>query len=100
MPSKIYGLDTETDNDGNTAWMVQWALVDKDGHGKAGTEYEDLKQTFLDLLDKDQKTYIYIHNIDYDFHFIKGILHEISEEYRVKMEIIAPDGAASSWSRS
>ena len=92
MASKIYGLDTETDNDGNTAWMVQWALVDKDGHGKAGTEYEDLKQTLLDLLDRDGKTYIYIHNIDYDFHFIKGILHEISEEYAVKMEIIARYG--------
>ena len=92
MASKIYGLDTETDNDGNIAWMVQWALVDKDGHGKAGTEYEDLKQIFLDLLDRDGKTYIYIHNIDYDFHFIKGILHEISEEYRVKMEIIARYG--------
>ena len=92
MPSKIYGLDTETDNDGNTAWMVQWAMVDKDGHGKAGTEYEDLKQFLLDLLDRDGKTYIYIHNIDYDFHFIKGILHEISEEYKVKMEIIARYG--------
>ena len=92
MPSKIYGLDTETDNDGSTAWMVQWAMVDKDGHGKAGTEYEDLKQFFLDLLDTDQKTYVYIHNIDYDFHFIKGIRHEISEEYAVKMEIIARYG--------
>ena len=92
MSSKIYGLDTETDNDGSTAWMVQWALVDKDGHGKAGTEYEDLKQTLLDLLDRDGKTYIYIHNIDYDFHFIKGILHEISEEYAVKMTIIARYG--------
>ena len=97
MSSKIYGLDTETDNDGSTAWMVQWALVDKDGHGKAGTEYEDLKQTFLDLLDKEQKTYIYIQNADYDLHFIKGILHEISEEYKVKMEIIARYGKIISW---
>ena len=97
MASKIYGLDTETDNDGTTAWMVQWALVDKDGHGKAGTEYEDLKQTFLDLLDKEQKTYVYIQNADYDLHFIKGILHEISDEYKVKMEIIARYGKIISW---
>jgi hypothetical protein len=97
MASKIYGLDTETDNDGTTAWMVQWALVDKDGHGKAGTEYEDLKQTFLDLLDKEQKTYVYIHNADYDMHFIKGILYEISDEYKVKMKITARYGKIISW---
>ena len=28
----IWGLDTETDNDGKTAWIVQWVVT-----GKAGT---------------------------------------------------------------
>ena len=92
MINRIYGLDTETDNDGNTAWMVQWALVDGKGHGQAGTEYEDLKRYLLKFLDLKGRTYIYIQNIDYDFHFIKGILKEICEEYNVKMEIIARYG--------
>lgn len=41
--NRIYGLDTETDNDGSTAWIVQWAIVDPRGHGWAGTDYDDLK---------------------------------------------------------
>ncbi len=88
----IYGIDTETDNDGNTAWIVQWAIVDAKGHGWAGTDYNDLKDRLLRFLDKKGKTYLYAHNLDYDFHFIKGILMDIAENYNVNMQIIARYG--------
>ena len=88
----IYGLDTETDNDGNTAWIVQWALVDKDGHGWAGTDPEDLKVRMLSFFEKKGKTYIYCHNLDYDFHFFKGLLVEMAADHCLKTEIIARYG--------
>ena len=89
---RIYGLDTETDNDGTTAWMVQWAMVDPQGHGKAGTEYGDLEDYLAHFLDVKGKTFIYCHNLDYDFHFIKGILVNLANDHDLKMEIIARHG--------
>ena len=89
---RIYGLDTETDNDGNTAWMVQWAMVDPQGHGRCGTDPEDLMDYFIHFLDVKGKTFIYCHNLDYDFHFFKGLLVEMSELHDLKMEIIARHG--------
>ena len=89
---RIYGLDTETDNDGTTAWMVQWAMVDPQGHGKAGTEYGDLEDYLAHFLDVKGKTFISCHNLDYDFHFIKGILVNLANDHDLKMEIIARHG--------
>ena len=89
---RIYGLDTETDNNGSTAWMVQWAMVDALGHGRCGTEYEDLKAYLVHFLDMKGKTFIYCHNFDYDFHFIKGILAQIAEEEVTSLDIISRHG--------
>ena len=89
---RIYGLDTETDNDGTSAWMVQWAMVDPNGHGKAGTDYQDLEDYLAHFLDVKGKTFIYCHNLDYDFHFIKSILVNLTELHDLKMEIIARHG--------
>lgn len=86
--NRIYGLDTETDNDGNTAWIVQWAIVDAKGHGWAGTEYEDLKDRLLSFLDMKGITYIYIANLNYDFHFIKGILFEMCRDACLDLKIL------------
>ena len=88
----IYGLDTETDNDGNTAWIVQWALVDPRGHGWAGTHLSDLGDRFLQFFRVKAKTYIYCHNIDYDFHFFKSEIVRICEDHALKCEIIARYG--------
>lgn len=88
----IYGLDTETDNDGSTAWIVQWALVDPKGHGWAGTDLDDLRDRLLTFFDRKGKTYIYCHNLDYDFHFFKRALIEIAEDHAIKMEMIARYG--------
>ena len=89
---RIYGLDTETDNDGTTAWIVQWAMVDPQGHGRCGTDTEDLMDYFIHFLDVKGKTFIYCHNLDYDFHFFKGILAEMSDLHNLHMEIIARHG--------
>ena len=88
----IYGLDTETDNDGNTAWIVQWAIVNAKGHGWCGTDPADLMLRILSFFNNKGKTYIYCHNIDYDFHFFKGLLVEIAETYAISMSIIARYG--------
>lgn len=88
----IYGIDTETDNDRNTAWIVQWAIMDAKGRGWIGTEYEDLKGRILSFFNKKGKTYLYAHNLDYDFHFLKSILVDISQIYSIKCDIIARYG--------
>ena len=89
---RIYGLDTETDNDGSTAWIVQWAMVDPQGHGRCGTDPEDLMDYLIHFLDVKGKTFVYCHNNDYDFHFYKGILAEMCDLHNLKMEIIARHG--------
>ena len=93
---RIYGLDTETDNDGSTAWMVQWALVDPAGHGWAGTDPEDLKLKLLHFFDVKGKTFIYCHNLNYDIHFFKSLLYEISEECAIEMKLIVRYGSVIS----
>ena len=94
--TRIYGLDTETDNDGSTAWIVQWAIVDPKGHGWAGTDYEDLKNCLLRFFDMKGTTYIYIANLNYDFHFIKGILFSICEDAAIDMKLIVRYGSVIS----
>ena len=96
MAERIYGLDTETDNDGHTAWMVQWAIVDADGHGWCGTEYDDLKARICTFFDLPGKTLLYIQNINYDIHFIKGIIAEICQEFSIKAEYIIRYGSVIS----
>lgn len=72
--------------------MVQWAMVDPQGHGRAGTSYEDLEDYLVHFLDVKGKTFIYCHNFDYDFHFIKSILVRMAEVHDLKTEIIARHG--------
>lgn len=74
----IYGLDTETDNDGERAWIVQWAIADPEGHGKAGRTLEDLEEALVKLGGRRSgKHYIYIHNLRYDLEFIKYAIYNI-----------------------
>lgn len=81
----IYGLDTETDNDGQDhAWVVQWALVDPEGHGKAGETLEQLEEALIHLGGRmSGKHYIYIHNLKYDLEFIKYAIYNIKIRYAV-----------------
>ena len=86
--SRIYGLDTETDNDGSTAWIVQWAIVDPEGHGWAGTDYEDLYDRLLHFFELKGITYIYITNLNYDFHFIKRVLFEMCRDNAIDLKVL------------
>ena len=65
----IWGLDTETDNDGSTAWIVQWAIVGDGGIHK-GTDVRTLMHCFRRLGRTREKQFIYIHNLKYDLEFI------------------------------
>lgn len=89
---RIYGLDTETDNDGSTAWIVQWAMVDAHGHGRCGTDPQDLKEYLIHFLDVKGKTFIYCHNLDYDFHFFKSLLVQIRDEENCRLDIVSRHG--------
>ena len=62
------------------------------GHGQAGTDPEDMAAYILKMFDRKGKTYIYVHNLDYDFHFIKSYLWHMCDENALKMEIIARYG--------
>ena len=88
----IYGFDTETDHDDHTAWVVQWALVDDKHHGTMGTDLDDFKKILLKKFKNKGKTFIYIQNIDYDFHFIKSVIVDICQTYGVTCQIIARYG--------
>ena len=79
----IWGLDTETDNDGkDRAWIVQWAIADPTGHGVAGRTLEDLEEALIHLGGRmSGKHYIYIHNLKYDLEFIKYAIYNIKLRY-------------------
>lgn len=78
----IWGLDTETDNDGHKAWIVQWAISNAEGHGKAGRTLEDLQEALIHLGGRRSgKHYLYIHNLKYDLEFIKYAIYNIKLRY-------------------
>lgn len=91
----IYGLDTETDNDGQDhAWIVQWALVDPEGHGKTGETLEQLEEALIHLGGRmSGKHYIYIHNLKYDLEFIKYAIYNIKIRYDGTINAIIRKGS-------
>ena len=91
----IWGLDTETDNDGKDhAWIVQWALVDPEGHGKAGETLEQLEEALIHLGGRmSGKHYIYIHNLKYDLEFIKYAIYNIKLRYDGTINAIIRKGS-------
>lgn len=81
MSDRIYGLDLETDNNGNEAWIVQWVLHDGK-HGKAGTELSDLSTILQSFLYVQRTTYVYAHNATYDLNFLRPVFHEMETDAR------------------
>ena len=71
----IWGLDTETDHDDKTAWIVQWVIAGKSGIFK-GTDRRALTHRLRTLGRSREKQYIYIHNLKYDLEFIKYCICE------------------------
>lgn len=77
-PSVVFGADFETDNDGVTAWVVQWCISD-------GTRFwhgTDL-QTYTAQLKRMMWNYgnivLYFHNLKYDLSFQKSVIHHFEE---------------------
>lgn len=74
--SNVFGFDTETDNDGETAWICQWCIHD----GKTpiyGRDLESFKHWLLFLIQNRQRICLYAHNLKYDIEFVKPVLHDL-----------------------
>ena len=87
----IWGLDTETDNDGESAWIVQWAIVG-DGGTYKGTCLRTLTHRLRRLGRTREKQYIYIHNLKYDLEFIKYSLWDLVHEFGGELKPIFRNG--------
>lgn len=87
----IWGLDTETDNDGKTAWIVQWVVTGKAGTYK-GTDARALMHRLRTIGRSRENQYIYIHNLKYDLEFMRSILYTLQEEYGAELSPIFRNG--------
>lgn len=82
----IYGFDTETDNDGTKAWVVQWALVDQKGKPQIGRTVEEFIRVLTRLFERGVKhDYIYVHNLDYDWWFIFDAVAQFCQENSIEL---------------
>lgn len=88
----IFGLDTETDNNGkDEAWVVQWAIH----NGKRawhGTDLASLRDCLLTVGGRG-KHYFYSHNMKYDLAFYKYVLWNIKEKYNGTLNAIIRKGS-------
>ena len=87
----IYGLDTETDNDGETAWIVQWCIHD----GKKaiiGGNLDSLTSR-LAKLGRPGKHYLYCHNLKYDLAFLVYAIYALLLEYEGDLHPIIRKGS-------
>jgi hypothetical protein len=102
----IGGLDTETDHepDGSNARIVQWAIVihrDRSNerrkvnraemmNAKSTIEYtgytlSELRTRFETLMTHQSTKYVlYVHNLNYDFQFMRGMIADIIDTFEVK----------------
>lgn len=87
----IWGLDTETDHDGQTAWIAQWVIFGEKVY--TGTSRKALTQRFMKLGTKGCKNYIYIHNLKYDLEFFKYCLWDIKEGFGGSIDPIFRNGS-------
>ena len=89
----IYGLDTETDHDGQRAWIVQWSIADgkKTIHGK---DLDSLEDALIHLGHRNSgKHYIYIHNLKYDLAFIVYAIYNIKLRFDGTINAIIRKGS-------
>ena len=87
----IWGLDTETDHDGQRAWIVQWVITGRYGTWK-GTDVSTLTHRLRKLGRTREKQYIYIHNLKYDLEFIKYCLKDLVDNYGAELHPIFRNG--------
>ena len=87
----IWGLDTETDHDGQKAWIVQWVVTGRYGTFK-GTCSRTLTHCLRKLGRTREKQYIYIHNLAYDLEFIKYCIWDLIHEFGGRINPIFRNG--------
>ena len=87
----VYGADFETDNDGTTAWICQWAISDgtNEWYGRTLDEY---MARLSEIMGSHKKSYIYFHNLKYDLSFQKSVLWQIVHDYGVSMSVTMRTG--------
>lgn len=67
----VYGADTETDNDGRSAWIVQWAISTGDSE-YVGQDLKSFMDKVLEISTYKGTVVIYFHNLKYDLEFLKA----------------------------
>jgi len=72
----VFGGDLETDNDGESAWVVQWAISDGESEF-IGRSLDSLRNRLMCMM-RCYPSAIYFHNLKYDLSFIKYVLHDIT----------------------
>lgn len=87
----IWGLDTETDNDGRSAWIVQWVITSQ-VMTYTGTDVKALTHRLRTLGRTREKQYIYIHNLKYDLEFFKYSIWDLMQDHGASIKPIFRNG--------
>lgn len=72
----VYGADLETDNDGYSAWIVQWAISTGDSE-YTGRTLNEFWNKVLEIVYHKHTVVLYFHNLKYDLEFLKAGFHEL-----------------------
>lgn len=87
----VYGADFETDNDGSTAWICQWAVSDGTNEW-VGKDLDSYMAKLSDIMGSHKKSYVYFHNLKYDLEFQKSVFHRMVQDYGLSMDIVMRSG--------
>ena len=71
--AKIFGGDLETDNDGETAWIVQSCISDGERRWH-DTDVQGIRRTLTKLMWNYGDIVVYYHNLKYDLSFLKPVI--------------------------
>ena len=71
--AKILGGDLETDNDGETAWIVQSCISDGERRWH-DTDVQGIRRTLTKLMWNYGDIVVYYHNLKYDLSFLKPVI--------------------------
>lgn len=88
VPSVVFGADFETDNDGVTAWVVQWAISDGGKHCWTGTDLESYQTQLRRMMWNYGNVIIYFHNLKYDLSFQKSVLASFRDDFGMTLKAI------------
>ena len=61
-------------------WQLQCGLEHPTIRGRELWQFRKLMDSFAENIKKDQTLYIFVHNLSYEFHFLRGVYPELSAE--------------------